>query len=492
MRLNIKNIVAKNKFVVAVFIVAAFLRLYNLYDFTTFLSDQGRDAIIVRQIATLTHLTAIGPTSSLGGVFLGPFFYYLMAPFLLLANFNPIGMTLATSLFSILGIGLAYIMVRKETNPKIALIYLVLATFSYVNIDLSRFAWNPNLLPIFAFVTLYFFYKFIQTNKNVYSFLFGILFGLSIQLHYLAIFLVFPMFIVFIQKLITQQKIREKINTVKTSLFSLIGFFFVSWPLIYFDIKHQFVNTQSFLRLFGQDKLVSGNSSFLSKFIDTNQSFFVPVFNSNINGNLAFILLLFMVIATIFLWRSKKINIFSEIHLLNLFSFIFAFSFLFLFRHPHYYGPIYYSFFFLLAYLAFYIIPKNIIGNGFLTLLLLLYIVVNAKSINFLSGPGNKQIQHSQNVANFLSDKIGNKPFNIATWPIEFGEDNFVYFLEVKGLIPADRTKLEITKQLFVLCNQEPCLVLNSPSWNISMFGKAKIAEKWEIEGVKIYKLVHQ
>ena len=55
----------------------------------------------------------------------------------------------------------------------------------------------------------------------------------------------------------------------------------------------------------------------------------------------------------------------------------------------------------------------------------------------------------------------------------------------------ADRKKVEITEQMFVLCEREPCLIENSPSWNISMFGDAVIAETWEKEGIKIYKLVH-
>jgi hypothetical protein len=45
---------------------------------------------------------------------------------------------------------------------------------------------------------------------------------------------------------------------------------------------------------------------------------------------------------------------------------------------------------------------------------------------------------------------------------------------------------------MFIICEVSDCPVLNSPSWNISMFGKAKIARIWEIEGLSIYKLVHK
>lgn len=39
---------------------------------------------------------------------------------------------------------------------------------------------------------------------------------------------------------------------------------------------------------------------------------------------------------------------------------------------------------------------------------------------------------------------------------------------------------------------KEPCQIINSPSWNISMFGKSKIDKIWNYEGLKIYKLLHE
>ena len=78
----------KNKIYIVVLgliiLAAAFLRLYRLDEFVTFLGDQGRDAIIIKRILTLEHFPAIGAPSSVGQVYLGPFYYYLMAPFLLL------------------------------------------------------------------------------------------------------------------------------------------------------------------------------------------------------------------------------------------------------------------------------------------------------------------------------------------------------------------------------------------------------------------------
>ena len=41
-----------------------------------FTMDQSRDMLDIRQIVVSLHPTLIGPTTSINGVFLGPFYYY--------------------------------------------------------------------------------------------------------------------------------------------------------------------------------------------------------------------------------------------------------------------------------------------------------------------------------------------------------------------------------------------------------------------------------
>src|ERR1035437_10265433 len=78
----------QNIFIALILILAAFLRLYRIADYMTFLGDEGRDVLTVYGILH-GHLTLLGPTSSVGGFFLGPIYYYFMAPFLWLFNDNP-------------------------------------------------------------------------------------------------------------------------------------------------------------------------------------------------------------------------------------------------------------------------------------------------------------------------------------------------------------------------------------------------------------------
>jgi len=83
---------AEDKYFLAalvLFISGLFLRFYKLNGFVTFLGDQGRDAIIIKRIVSFEHFPAIGPPTSVGQVYLGPFYYYFIAPWLWLFNFEP-------------------------------------------------------------------------------------------------------------------------------------------------------------------------------------------------------------------------------------------------------------------------------------------------------------------------------------------------------------------------------------------------------------------
>ena len=237
MRIHIKDILTKaeavireNPTVFLLFLLAAFLRLYNLPSHVTFLGDQGRDAIIIKRILTFEHWPAVGPPTSIGQVFLGPFYYYFIAPWLLLWNYNPTGLAFGVAFLSILGIVLAYFWLKKELKAWVSFIFLYLVTFSAVLIEYSRFSWNPNLLPLFTFFTLLFFYLTLTRKNWFYPLIFGSLFALSLQLHYLAILLI-PTFLVFFTWSFIRNK--AKLLVTKKALLSLVSFIIFSVPLIW-------------------------------------------------------------------------------------------------------------------------------------------------------------------------------------------------------------------------------------------------------------------
>src|SRR3990167_10160920 len=131
---------------VLLFAIAVFLRFYHFSEFVTFLGDQGRDAIVLKRILTFEHFPAIGAPTSVGQVYLGPFYYYFIAPWLALFKFNPVGLAYGVAVFSIVFLVVIYLLTRHFFNERVAIIATFLTSFSYVLIELSRFSWNPNLL----------------------------------------------------------------------------------------------------------------------------------------------------------------------------------------------------------------------------------------------------------------------------------------------------------------------------------------------------------
>jgi len=448
-----------------------------------FLSDQGRDAIIIKRIVTGEHFPAIGAPTSVGQVYLGPFYYYFIAPWLLLFNFKPVGLAFGVAFFSTLFLLINFIVVKKLINEKTAYLSTIFLALSSTLVDFSRFSWNPNLLPLFSFLTAYFAIESLRTKKWYYFALTGSFLSFSIQLHYLALLLGLPILLIYLFDLIKNKKqLISKFLNLFIGLFFFISFTF---PLIIFDLRHNFLNSKNFLTLFkSSSSLTSGKlTNLITTFISLNN------FTLNISLNLwqSILLLIFILLSsTVIILRSKgRIKIF-------IFFFLTLFLGLSLYngpKFPHYLGLLY-PFYFLIISYFFAEISKDLFEKIIIILFVILFAGLNLHKYNFIYNPADNQIGRAQKVADFLAKKISHQPFNIATWPVDFTEDSYLYFLELKGIRPANRQKVEITNQMFVLCNKEPCQIINSPSWNISMFGKAKIADQWKVEDVKIYKLI--
>ena len=105
-----KSFFSKNYVFIAIIVIlltAAFLRLYKIEDYMTFLGDEGRDVTIVRGILH-GDFTFLGPRASAGDFFLGPIYYYFMAPFLFISNYNPVGPAVMVALLGVATVFLVY------------------------------------------------------------------------------------------------------------------------------------------------------------------------------------------------------------------------------------------------------------------------------------------------------------------------------------------------------------------------------------------------
>ncbi len=301
------------------FLIGTFLRFYRFAEFVTFLGDQGRDALVLKRILTFEHLPAIGAPTSVGQVYLGPFYYYFIAPWLLLFNFNPIGPAVGVAVFASLFVLINYFIVEALFDKTTAITSSALIAFSSVLIEFSRFSWNPNLLPLFSLLTIYATIFSVKTHRALFYVLTGIFLSCTIQLHYLALFLAVPVAIIFLWDLLENKEDIKK--SIKHIVLSLASFIIVSSPLVLFDLnpKHQFLNIKNFIKLFqsssgaqAQNKLVE----LLNTFFFLNQHVFQTQLNTILLG------FLFIIIVVLFLLHLKTNRTLSYIILFFLFLFM--------------------------------------------------------------------------------------------------------------------------------------------------------------------------
>ncbi len=478
---RIFNILAKNWPLVILLFIGVFLRFYKFPEYVTFLGDQGRDAIVLKRILTLEHLPAIGAPTSVGQVYLGPFYYYFIAPWLLLFAYNPIGPAVGVLFFSCLYLALNYFIVKELFDKKIALISTLFISFSYVLIELSRFSWNPNLMPLFTLLTVYFFVKGLKTGKWLFYLLFGAFLSFAVQLHYLALFLIPPLGILGLIHLFKNKK--HFISNLFNFFTSFFSFGIFSSPLIIFDLRHQFLNTKNFINLFNSSSTASVNkiTSLLETFRSLNQfsfSFNFGLFSSSI------ILLLIIIVFLTLVKKDKPITTFLFIFL----SLIIGFSLYSGEKHPHYFGVIYPVYFVIVGYFVSFLF-EGAWEKYLAYLFIFAFLFLNFQKYNFLRYRGDWQLDRSKKVAQIIFDNVKKDKYTVTSLPEKYSDSTYRYYLELWEKRPIEKDSLNKADELFVVCEKECRPVINNPQWDIAYFAPVKIVNEWKVDSIKIYKL---
>lgn len=234
-------------FLIVLVAISAFLRIYRFKDFMEFLGDQGRDAIIAKQILIDHHPTLLGPGTSVGSMYLGPLYYYFMVPFLAVTYPDPVGPALGVSILGILTVAFLYLLGRDIVGKKGAGIASILLATSPIAVKLSRFSWQPNPAPFVGLVMLWFTYK-AWKGKTWYWVGAWISFVVLTQLHYVALLSVFPAGVLFLYDIYRNRKMASKrMVYFKILCISAAVFLFSLLPLAIFDIRHENIVRKGFV-----------------------------------------------------------------------------------------------------------------------------------------------------------------------------------------------------------------------------------------------------
>jgi 4-amino-4-deoxy-L-arabinose transferase-like glycosyltransferase len=235
--------------VVFLLILGVFFRFYRIEDTLMFQGDQGRDALVIKRMIVDRDLTLLGPITSVGNMYLGPFYYYFMLPFFYLTFPNPVGPAMGVALADVITMIGVYVIAKKYFGQTAGIFSLALYSFFALAVEYARFSWNPNIAPLFGLATFYFAVQYSKTLKLRDLALSVAAFGILIQLHYVALSAGLVPLVALILP-IMQKKV--KVKQALAALGTAMGVFFISLvPLLLFNLRHNNLIVDGFLSYFG-------------------------------------------------------------------------------------------------------------------------------------------------------------------------------------------------------------------------------------------------
>jgi len=472
---------------VVVIILAVFFRFWRIRDYAVFLGDEGRDMITMRQIFTEGHLPFLGPTASVGGFYLGPIYYWMAAPFLLLWRFDPVGPAYMVAALGVATVFLLYKILRETVGFWPAILTSSLYSVSPLIVRYSRSSWNPNPLPFFSLLMIYFLYLAVTRNRFIYFLLSGACFGIVIQLHYLAAILIVIYFAIVVLT----------VNFRKWPLLFLnflLGFIITFSPFLTFEIRHNFPNFKTILEFVTRGSTLGFKTyNFLWSIPNTGNTLLEEL--TNLKG-IAITRLVFwvLVLGGFFgLYKNWKDSNKRLIYLIGLTWFLGGLTGL------RFYAGTIFDYYFGLMFVAPFLLAGLVIAIFWQNKVLRIItagVVVNALVFFALNGfyrsPPNRLIDQTSRAADFIIEQSGNEPFNFALISDHNSNHAYRYFLEIKGHKPVELETM-ITNQLLIVCESKQCAPLGHPIWEIAGFGRAEIHQEWELPNIpiRVFRLIH-
>ncbi|OGY09816.1 MAG: hypothetical protein A2700_01560 [Candidatus Blackburnbacteria bacterium RIFCSPHIGHO2_01_FULL_44_64] len=487
--------------------LATIFRLWRIDEYLPFMGDEGRDVRVVYRFLTNFDLMFIGPRTSIGDMYLGPLYYYFIAPLLFLFRFSPTGPAVSVAVIGIATVALLFYVAREWFGKKAAAVASFLYASAPILINLSKHSWNPNIMPFFALLSIYSMWRVWSKKEYRWLLILGISYAFVLQSHYLGLLLLPTLALMWASSFLSAKSSPGTLHKLLLlSLFAFLLFIFLMSPLFLFDYKHGWHNLQSVKLFFAhrQETVSAKPWNALPALWPLWQGKVVMELVTASQKVLSVAVSALVVTGTThYIWSARKslqtrlLKINTPVTpfiltltwigtgLLGLGSLkqsIFA----------HYFGFMFPAVFLLLGALY----EKYWQGKLKLVVLTTLILISVANLVNNpLKYAPQRQMQRVQEVNKKIIEEANGKPFNFGLVAKRNYEEGYLYFFELSGSpvrIVDPQHKETITDQLFVVCEDSDC---QSPVYSakseVAHFGPSKVEKEWEIGGVKLYKLTH-
>ncbi len=243
-------------FVIILFI-SAFIRFYQVKNHNSALTyDQSRDLLDIRVLAGFHDFQISGPTTSITGLNLGPYYYFFNLPAFWLGQGDPQYLVNWNILFFLVTAIVIFIFFYKR-NIILGFFVSIIFLLAPQLFSITRYFWNAN--AVVYFIVFYFLgmWNYLENKNKNSALIWGITAGLVIQFEaaFGSVCVAYSILIIILSK--------NKF-IFKNYLFGLLPWFL---PQLAFEIKHKFQMTKLFLGI------LDGSNSILGDKIPFNQIF---------------------------------------------------------------------------------------------------------------------------------------------------------------------------------------------------------------------------
>lgn len=227
---------------------ALFVRVYRLDQLLGFYYDQGRDALVIWKLWHEGKFFLIGPVTGLAGIFLGPFYYYLLAPFYKIGGGSPVLPAQFLGLLSTIAVFMLYYLGWKIHSRSAGIFAALIGGFSYYLVLSSRWLSNPTPLLLVSLLLVWSMWKVTTSRNNVWWVLVTFFVGLSLQFESSSAVFYLPMMLIFA---IWQ---RKHFPSLPVLFLSIVVFFATLLPQILFNFRHDNILVQNLYKVLVEEK----------------------------------------------------------------------------------------------------------------------------------------------------------------------------------------------------------------------------------------------
>jgi len=229
-------------------VIGLFVRIYRTRSVLGFYFDQGRDALVIWDLIHKGKLFLIGPTTGIAGIFRGPFYYYLIAPFYWLGKGNPVWPAIFLAVTTMAAVVLIYYLTAKLIDRTTGLFAAIIASISFYMMLASRWLSNPTPMLLLSVLLVWMMYLATQGKKWAWPAMVFIAgsslfhFGSAGELFYFVAILIF---------FIWQKGYKLPFKWIALGI---VAGLITAAPLVLFDLKHDGILRNNILKFFVTDQ----------------------------------------------------------------------------------------------------------------------------------------------------------------------------------------------------------------------------------------------